>query len=367
MAWLTGNVTKGNRIFQENSKWNLRHSTLSQPWELVQNSKTTPGMARLIGIVTKGNRIYRKISNKIFGTALWAGHENWSKFQNNCRHGMTNRNCHQRQQNILRKFQMKSSARHSEPAMQISPKLQNIPRHGMTHWNCHQRQQHIPRKFQMKSSARQSMPYMKISKTTTGQENFKQYLRHSNQRRPTELGQNSTFPRHGKTHWNCHQRQQNLQENFKWNLRHGTLSQPWELIQIPKQLQAWLVFGGPVPGLEKNWDWTGPGLVRTGKNEPEKTADRGPVLSLIYFWNSTDSMTTGHDRSRPVSWLPRFLINLRATHHHSTLSNHHHIVNYGLFGEDEVGAVVIVLPTTLVFYSNIKLAWAYKVRPQFLL
>ncbi len=130
---------------------------------------------------------------------MWPAMRISPKFQNNCKNGMTHWKCHQRQQNIPRKFQMKSSAQHSEPAMRISPKFQNNPRHGKTHWNCHQRQQHIPRKFQMKSSARQSMPYMKISKTTTGQEIFKQYLRHSNQRRPTELGQNSTFPRHGKT------------------------------------------------------------------------------------------------------------------------------------------------------------------------
>ncbi len=89
-------------------------------------------------------------------------------------------------------------------------------------------------------------------------------------------------------------------DDFFHEIEYGNLS---SVLSTHKKSQATIsisqvVFGGPVPGLEKNRDWTGPGLVRTGNNEPEKTTDCGPVLGLIYFWHSTDRMTTGHDRFR---------------------------------------------------------------------
>ena len=49
-----------------------------------------------------------------------------------------------------------------------------------------------------------------------------------------------------------------------------------------------VVFGSPVSGPEKDWDWTGLGPI--GLQIPRTTKDRNRslVLGLLHFWKSSD-------------------------------------------------------------------------------
>ena len=66
--------------------------------------------------------------------------------------------------------------------------------------------------------------------------------------------------------------------------------------------QIAIVFESPVPGLEKDRDWTRLGPIRTGNPRTAKDRNRGPVHGPLPFPKFQDRTKTGLDQSGPVCW-----------------------------------------------------------------
>ena len=61
-----------------------------------------------------------------------------------------------------------------------------------------------------------------------------------------------------------------------------------------------VVFGSPVTGPEKDWDWTRLGPLRTGNHRTMQDRNRSPVRGPSPFRKFQDRTKTGLDQSGPV-------------------------------------------------------------------
>jgi len=61
-----------------------------------------------------------------------------------------------------------------------------------------------------------------------------------------------------------------------------------------------IVFGSPVPGLEKDRDWTGLRPARTGNHRTAQDRNRSPVCGPLPFREFQDWSKTSLDQSGPV-------------------------------------------------------------------